>query len=238
MKNVFAIVAITLTLAACGPGFKGKAGPIGPQGPQGPAAPITTPIVDGVQSQIDEIISQKNEDRALLAQAPLTSGLSCTVQQVTSGGQCLTYRSSYTNGCTAPANLMITSGTIYTYLYKGDFNQANSSGSSPILLLPSALRPIFAGKNFKITCTGQIVVLDSDYYDFSLNSDDGSLLYLNGGLVVNNDASHGMTLKTGTTLLYRGIQAFQLQYAQTGSGNFGLILQAGGQLIDPKYYFH
>lgn len=233
--NKFLLVTMLIAsvgLTACGRGFKGDKGDPGINSPTPPPT-----VVDDVQADIDAIIAQKNEDRAVLAQAPLTSGLSCTVVKVASG-QCLTYHASYTNGCTTNVNAIVTTGTTYTYLYNGSFNQPNSISSDPILLLPSALRPLFQGQNFKVVCTGQIVVTDSNYYDFSLNSDDGSLLYINGGLIVNNDNNHGMTLKTGSGLLYRGVQPFVLHYAQTGGGNYGLILQAGGTLIDPRYYFH
>lgn len=229
---MLAMMVAAMGLTACGQ--QGNKGDTGAPGPTGPAAPVTpTPVVDEVQEDIDAMIAQKNADRAILAQAPLTNGLSCTVQKV-SGGQCL--RSDSGGGCASA--VITTTGTTYTYLYKGSFNQANSVGADPILLLPTQLRPVFQGQNFKIVCSGQIVVRESNYYDFSLDSDDGSLLYVNGSQVINNDANHGMTLKSGTALLYRGVQAFQVQYAQTGGGNYGLVLQAGGASIDPKYYFH
>lgn len=228
------IIIASVGLTACGE-FKGA------KGDPGVNAPVPTPtppvIVDEVQADIDALVAAKNEDRAILAQAPLTSGLSCTVVKVASG-QCLTHHASYTNGCTSNANAITTTGATYTYLYKGSFNQSNSVNSDPILLLPTSLRPLFQGQNFKIVCTGQIVVTESNYYDFSLNSDDGSLLYLNGGLVINNDNNHGMTLKSGSALLYRGVQPFVLHYAQTGGGNYGLVLQAGGATIDARHFFH
>ena len=184
--------------------------------------------VDTVQQDIDALIAQKNADRAMSAQAPLTPGLSCVVQEV-SGGQCLA-----TSGCTT----ITLKGTAYTYLYKGQFNQPDSSGGTENGLLPPALRPLFVNKNYRIVCSGQIVVTESNYYDFSLNSDDGSILNINGSRVITNDNNHGMVLKTGAALLYRGVQSFQLMYAQTGGGNFGLILQSGGASIDPRYYYH
>lgn len=235
---MMAMLVATMGLTACGQGPRGFDGHDGAPGPTGPAAPVPPPpMVDSEQEDIDAMIEQKNADRAILAQAPLTNGLSCTVVKV-SGGQCLTYNAAYTNGCINNTNAITTTGTTYTYLYKGSFNQANSGAADPILLLPPALRSTFAGSNFKIVCTGQIVVRESNYYDFSTNSDDGSLLYVNNSLVVNNDNNHGMTLKSGSALLYRGVQPFQVQYAQTGGGNYGLVVQAGGATIDPKYYFH
>lgn len=229
-KSIITLIVAMLALSACGQ--KGDKGDTGAPGQDAPIVVTPPPPADPIQDEIDELISQKNEDRAILAQAPLTNGLSCVVQQVASG-QCL---STSSPGCSGLGVVM--TGPSYTYLYKGSFTQPDSAGSDPILLLPTALRSTFAGKNFRIVCTGQIVVLDSGYYDFSLNSDDGSILTINGSQVVNNDANHGMTLKTGSALLYRGVQSFSLQYAQTGSGNFGLVLQSGGASIDPRYYFH
>lgn len=241
MKKFQALLILTMILAltGCGKGEKGDTGAAGPTGSAGPVgSPAPSPTVDPLQAEIDEIIADKNADRAILAQAPLTAGLSCTVQKVTAG-QCLTWHASYTDtGCTSAPLQLTTSGTTYTYLYKGSFNQPNSGGSDPVMFLPASLRPIFQGVNFKIVCTGQIVVVDSNYYDFTLNSDDGSLLYLNGSLTINNDNNHGMLLKSGTALLYRGVQSFQLQYAQTGGGNYGLVLQSGGTAIDPMYFYH
>lgn len=222
---MFGMLAISIGMTACGPqGERGRDG-----------ADYVPPVADSTQQQIDAMIAQKNADRAILAQAPLTPGLSCVVQQVASG-QCLS-SSSTAAGCNS-GNVVAMTGTAYTYLYKGSFDQASTGGGDPILLLPVTLRGLFAGKNFRISCTGQIVVLESNYYDFSLNSDDGSILSINGGQVVNNDNNHGMTLKVGSALLYRNVQSFSLQYAQTGGGAFGLELRAGGAVIDPRFLYH
>jgi hypothetical protein len=240
MKNLLLAVMVVFLAACAGPkGDNGSDGRDGEPGPTGPSAPIPTPtpppVVDEIQEEIDELISYKNEERSMTAQAPLTNGLACVVQQIASG-QCLS-ASSTAAGCNS-GNVVVMTGTSYSYLYKGSFNKPDATSANPDTLLPPALRPLFLGKNYRISCSGFIVVLESDYYEFSLNSDDGSILTVNGGQVVNNDNNHGMTLKVGTALLYRNVQSFSLQYAQTGGGNHGLVLQAGGQLIDPKYFYH
>jgi hypothetical protein len=250
MNKVYSVLflVIALSLSACGkgdpgdPGAQGPAGPageVGPQGPEGPAyVPPTPSPSDPVQDEIDAMISDKNDERAVTALAPLTKGLACTVQAVQSG-QCLSSSglSATQAGCTAP-NVVVMTGTSYTYLYKGSFNQPETSGGDPSVLLPPALRPLFVGKNFRISCSGFIVVTESNYYDFSLNSDDGSILTVNNSQVVNNDNNHGMTIRYGSALLYRGILQFSLQYAQTGGGNYGLVLQTGGSSIDPRFLYH
>lgn len=234
--NLVLLALFALTLSACGEGPRGLKGDTGEPGiPGAPAPTPVPPVVDEVQEEIDEMIAFKNEEREVTAQAPLTNGLSCVVQQIASG-QCLSSGSTAA-GCNS-GNVIAMTGPAYTYLYKGAFNQPDATGSEGDNLLPAAIRPLFIGKNYRISCTGFIVVLESNYYDFSLNSDDGSILTINGSQVVNNDNNHGMTLKVGTALLYRNVQSFSLQYAQTGGGNHGMILQAVGSQIDPRFYFH
>lgn len=230
---VIAMLMATLGLTACGKGDRGDAGPAGPQGPTAPVTP--TPVVDEVQEDIDAVLADENDYRLRLGQTMLSEGLSCQVVQVASG-QCLS-SSSTAAGCNS-GNVIATTGSRYTYLYKGLFNQDSTPGNTTTELLPAQLRPLFVNKNFRIICTGQIVVLETNYYDFSLNSDDGSILTIAGSQVINNDNNHGMVLKTGSKFLRRGVHTFRLDYAQTGSGSYGLILQAGGTSIDPRHYAH
>ncbi len=190
------------------------------------------PTVDTLQDDINYLVYLKNVDRLLTAQAPLTSGLSCVVQQVSSG-QCLNTSSV---GCSGLGLVM--TGTSYTYLYKGLFNQPDSSSLDTNTLLPAALQPLFTNKNFRVVCSGSLVITKSDYYEFDLTSDDGSILTLDGSQVVNNDNNHGMTTRSGVSLLYRGVHTFALQYAQTGGGNYGLILLSNGQNILINNFYH
>ena len=231
-KLMIALLVASVGLTACGgKGDKGDAGVPGVDAPVPPPA-----VVDSEQEDIDALLVDENDYRLGLGQTMLTAGLSCSVVKVNSG-QCLS-SSSTAAGCN-PGNVIVTTGnTTYTYLYKGNFTQPDSSGADPILLLPANLRPMFQGQNFKISCSGVIVVRETNWYNFSLNSDDGSILTVDGTQVINNDNNHGMTLKTGSKYLRRGVKSFSLQYAQTGSGNYGLELKAGGAAIDGKYYAH
>lgn len=237
MKSVFSIafvLVIGLMLSACGPqGPRGLDGAPGAPGAPAPT-PTPTPVVDEVQEEIDALLKEENDYRLYLGQTALTAGLSCSVQAVASGQ----WLSSGSPGYNAGQGVVTGTGTTYTYLYKGWFNQADTSGANPNGLLPEALRPMFVNKNLVIRCSGQIVVLETGYYDFDLSSDDGSILTVDGTQVINNDGNHGMTQKLGTKFLRRGVRSFSLSYAQTGSGNFGLILKAGGSNIDPKHYAH
>jgi hypothetical protein len=227
MKNVFAIIVMASAITACGPAFKGDTGP---QGPAAPTPTVPTPTVDALQQDIDLIVNDENNYRNVLGQTNITAGLSCQVAEVVSG--------SYLSSANGTPVISTSGKPTYTYLYKGLFNQPNSvSGASN--LLPPKIQDFYINKNYRIICSGFIVVLNTDYYQFESKSDDGSLVIINGVIVVNNDGNHGMNpvAVTGYRFLRRGIHSFQVQYAQTG-GNFGFILTAGGAPIDPRFYQH
>lgn len=234
MKMLLVFIAC-IGIVGCGQGFKGNTGPAGPKGPAGPEAPTPVPpVVDEEQVDIDFLIDDENDYRLGLGQAAITSGLSCSVIEIVSGSWLSTTSPGYPG-----SGLISTTGkTSYPYLYKGNFNKSDGLSTSVNTLLPSNLRSTFDGKNFKISCSGFIVVRDTDYYDFSLDSDDGSILTVDGVNVIVNDGNHGMTVKSGTKFLRRGIRSFSISYAQSGGGNYGLVLKAGGTTIDGKYYAH
>jgi len=53
---------------------------------------------------------------------------------------------------------------------------------------------------------------------FFLTSDDGSLLYVNDELVVDNDGDHGSTTRSGTIRLQPGTAQLRVEYVQFGGG--------------------
>lgn len=233
LTMVVLLAALALT-TACAP-QKGDKGDTGGIGPVGPAAPTPAPV-DEVQEDINTLLQDENDYRLGLGQTALTAGLSCSVVKVNSG-QCLS-SSSTAQGCNSGNVINTTGNTTYSYTYKGNFTKLDGDSASVNTLLPANIRSQFVNQNFVIKCSGYIVVRETDYYDFSVESDDGSILTIDGTQVVNNDNNHGMTLRSGTKFLRRGVKSFSLWYAQTGSGNYGLVLKAGGEAIDGKYYAH
>ena len=164
--------------------------------------PVYVPTPE-IIDEIKAIIDDENQYRLGLGQTVLSSGLSCTVQQIASGSRI----SSSSNVGLGPVITM--SGPVYSYLYKGSFNQP-SANSGPSNLLPSNIGPLFVGINYLIRCQGQIVITNTDYYNFSLDSDDGSLLYIDGTTVINNDGNHGMTITSGSKYLRKGVHTFKI----------------------------
>lgn len=216
MKTAYYLIAL-LGLAACGKSSNTVYMP----------TQSTAPAASDVQRLIDE----ENEYRLGLGQSALSSGLSCTVQQISSGN----WLSSASPGYPGSGVLVLT-GASYAYTLSSELNQPATSGTDS--LLPSAIRPLFLGKNYKRVCTGHVVLTQDGYYSFDLNSDDGSILTVDGVQVVNNDGQHGMTLKSGVKYLRRGVRSFSLQYAQSGGGALGLILKVDGSILPAANFLH
>lgn len=196
----------------------------------GCAPPIEEKLINRVvaptaQEKVDQVVSDENSHRFQSGSALLSEGLVCKLYTISGGSTILAGPSTLT-GKTLVA----------TYTYKGEFNQANSSINDGMNVLPTGLRAIYKNMYY-LACEGQIVVTESNYYEFSLNSDDASLLYVGGSLVINNDGNHGATSKSGTKYLKKGINAFKLEYAQAGGGQMSLILTSNGSLVDRMYFY-
>jgi alpha-L-fucosidase len=78
--------------------------------------------------------------------------------------------------------------------------------------------------------TGFIDVPADEVYVFGLTSDDGSLLFVDGKLVVNNDGAHSSTLKVGSAALAKGKHSIIIDwYNLTGGAELGLKWGVAGQ---------
>jgi len=77
--------------------------------------------------------------------------------------------------------------------------------------------------NFALRCSLSFEVKTNGNHVFSLESDDGSELYLNGTRIINNGGAHAMQLKTKTVNLTQGVHELRVHYYQ-GSGVKGLNL--------------
>jgi hexosaminidase len=73
------------------------------------------------------------------------------------------------------------------------------------------------GGAFGIVFTGYIKVDADGLYGFSTASDDGSTLYVDDTLVVDNDGKHPNSGKAGAIALQKGYHRFSVKYFNTGS---------------------
>jgi len=84
------------------------------------------------------------------------------------------------------------------------------------------------GDHFVVRWTGQLHINRGGRYTFCLISDDGSKMYLNDGLVVNNDGLHGMRNRCGARNLRRGSYRVKVAVFEHGGG-FGCIWRYRGR---------
>lgn len=92
-----------------------------------------------------------------------------------------------------------------------------------------AARPELAGLSaFSVEWTGALVVRESGLQRIATKTDDGSWLWIDEQLIIDNGGAHPLTNRTGEVFLARGVHAIRLRYAQEG-GSFAVQLgRAGG----------
>ena len=112
----------------------------------------------------------------------------------------------------------------------------SNTGSATSISTTTQISSIFTGTNGKIALngdesytvvwTGYFKVTVSDTYTFSLESDDGSYLWIDqttytmANATINNGGLHGMTIKTGTKYLTAGIYyPIRIMFGEQGGGD-------------------
>lgn len=219
-------IIIATMLSGCGQG------PQGAQGPQGTSVVVTpSPVPDAVQT----VVNGYNEYLVSQGSDPLTQGLRCTLYTVPNLPATPCLSASSIAGCS-----VISSSTGYaqvaTFTYNGTIDQQNQPGTTGFNILPTALQGLYS-QNFAVTCTGYFVNPDYNYHEFDTDSDDGSLLYISGSLVVQNDGLHGIADAKGEKYLQAQVYSFQLNYFQ-GPGNVALILNMDGNVLPAENLWH
>ncbi len=110
-------------------------------------------------------------------------------------------------------------------------NYSYYQGSNSVIPNFSSLSPVKTGTvgtfdvsvassttSFAINYTGYIMVPTDGQYTFYTNSDDGSNLYIDGVLVVNNDGLHAALERSGTIGLKAGLHAISVGFIQASGG--------------------
>jgi hypothetical protein len=82
----------------------------------------------------------------------------------------------------------------------------------------------FGLQQFAADITGGIVAAASQAYTFTLASDDGSFLFIDGTQVIDNSGDHGIRARTGTIFLNSGNHVFEVQFHENGAGPSGVNL--------------
>ncbi len=93
------------------------------------------------------------------------------------------------------------------------------------------LTPRTQPNNFGFEYTGYIRIPRDGMYTFYTDSDDGSCLYIDTKLVVNNDGEHGMVEHKGSIPLAKGLHALRVEYFQS-AGDMGLHVSMKGAEVN------
>jgi len=72
---------------------------------------------------------------------------------------------------------------------------------------------------FALRFTGQITIPTTGRYTFNISSDDGSRIYLDNKLLINNDGLHGLGEKSATLQLAAGVHPLIVTYFDNGGGD-------------------
>jgi len=82
---------------------------------------------------------------------------------------------------------------------------------------------------FAIDYTGRFWIAKPGVYRFALTSDDGSKLYIDDDLVVDNDGTHPPQTKTASVTLAGGIHRIRVSYFQGPRFQVALVLEVAGE---------
>lgn len=81
---------------------------------------------------------------------------------------------------------------------------------------------------FVIDYTARFWIDNPARYRFSLTSDDGSKLYIDGDEVIDNDGIHSPEIKTGRRNLSHGVHTMRVEYMQGPGERVALVLEIAG----------
>ena len=147
--------------------------------------------------------------------------------------------------CTFPGHYQLMNGimgvtkkanpvTNLTYkIYHGKWSQMPDfselkvvkSGTLATGLFDISMRDI--NDNFAFVFNGQIECPKDGKYSFTISSDDGSQLFINGKMIVDNDGVHGIKAKAGSVELKKGKHDIEVKYFELAGGEALSVSWAG-----------
>lgn len=128
-------------------------------------------------------------------------------------------------------------GLKYSY-FKGNFSEmpdmASMKPTSQGILPKVKIAPGADTEYFAQQLTGYIMIPEDGIYTFTLESDDGSRLFINGVLTVDNGGFHSTASKSGEIALQKGYHKLVIDYIQgSGGRELGLFVKGPQGALEP-----
>jgi len=136
------------------------------------------------------------------------------------------FKTGYTPGSYRKSTLTFVdpekNGLMYHY-YEGDWEKIPDFTSlQPVrsgTIYEIGLDQIpFKQEKFGLLLQGSIEIPTTALYTFYVNSNDGSILFIDGEIVIDNDGLHGALEKEGEIQLFEGKHTLRITYFQAGGG--------------------
>ena len=128
------------------------------------------------------------------------------------------------------------------YNYKGSkCSEITTAKFKKEFIVDSVCIPKGAKDNIGLVIEGYFEAPKSDVYTFKLQSDDGSMLYMNDQEIVNNDGAHALREVVGQKALAKGLHKIRVEFFDHNGGKLKLTVadQKGTTIEYPndKYGF-
>ncbi|WP_423148310.1 family 20 glycosylhydrolase [Rubrolithibacter danxiaensis] len=135
---------------------------------------------------------------------------------------------STTNGLKAGLKYYAVPG-VFENALQIDTAQAIDKGVTSSIDFSKFRSKIGRGKSFGVIYTGFINIPEDGTYTFTTRSDDGSRLWLDDRLIVNNDMRHAAFEQTSATKLQKGLHRIKIAYFQVNGGEFKTFMSQPGK---------
>ncbi len=112
-------------------------------------------------------------------------------------------------------------GTAYRY-YEGNFYRTDEIAGKPVADGFMPVPDISAARqedHFAFIFNGYLDIGERGVWEFMTKSDDGSVLFIDGIKVVDNDGSHAAVSASGRIALDKGFHSFELKYIEDYEGH-------------------
>lgn len=186
---------------------------------------LVAKIIEGGSGEWGEAVMSPHpalpeEDAAAMVEYILSLGVeeAETEDLMDVSGESYTLTDEYDGEQGLVVNLYAITGDALTL---GDLKRTESpyySGVTPAIHVENETQLGEVRQNVYVEATGYLNISETDNYVLRVVSDDGSRLYLNGDLLIDNDGLHGNEARDAELILEEGAHPIRLEYFQAGGG--------------------